>query len=160
MSFTLYELQDAYKNLLSLIEDGDDEIIQNAMKNVEDEIEIKANNYAIIIKRLEADIEMLKQESDRINQKKKSFENNVKRLKQNLEETMILLETKKLKTDKFSFNIQKNAPSLKILDEKKALENYSKTKIELDKQKLKEDIKNGLEVDYAVLESTESLRIR
>lgn len=160
MSFTLYELQEAYKNVLNLIEENDDESLQIALSNLDDEIEVKADNYAVIIKKLESDINMLKTEEERMSERRKTFENKVKYLKKNLEEAMILIDKKKFKTDKFSFGIQKNAPSLKILDEEKALEAYSKTKIELDKQRLKEDIKNGLEVDYALLESTEKLRIR
>jgi len=77
-----------------------------------------------------------------------------------LQSSMLVLDKRKFKTDLFSFNIQKNAPSLKILDESKIPEDYYKIEKKLNKNDLKEAVKKGLFEDAAKLVQTESLRIR
>lgn len=160
---TLYKLNENYEQTLNKILfndlENEDDLIEELAK-LEIVIEEKAENTAIVLKELEAQINKFKEEETRLSKRRKTLENNVKFLKSNLEDTMILQDKKKFKTEHFSFNLQKNAPSVKILDEEKALNNYKKIKEEIDKQKLKEDLKNGLELDYAVLEQSESLRIR
>lgn len=73
---------------------------------------------------------------------------------------MLLVDKKKIKTTLFSFNIQKNAPSLKIIDESKVPEEFFIIERKLNKTELKNAVKDGLYADAATLESSESLRIR
>lgn len=160
---TLYKLNDGYKKVLDQLffEDvvNEDELI-GALAKLEIEIEEKAENTAIVIKELEAQVKKYKEEEKRLSNRRKTIENNIKSLKSNLEYTMKLQDKKKFKTDHFSFNIQKNAPSVKITDEEKALKNYKRVTETVDKAKLKDDLKNGVLLDYAELVQTESLRIR
>lgn len=92
--------------------------------------------------------------------RRKSIENRINNLKEYLQATMIATDKKKFKTDLFSFNIQKNKASLKILDEEKVPEEYVEYNRTVLKDKLKKAIAGGLEVDYAELIQTESLRVR
>lgn len=163
MTTTLYELNDIYLNLLDLIETGaDDEKVQEALENIQDEIEDKADSYAIVIKALEAQNQMFKEEEKRLYSKRKANENSIARMKRNLEETMYLLDKKKFKTDKFSFNIQKNRATVKIVDEDKIPEEFKEEVITMNivKKALLEALKDGELVDGAEYVQTESLRIR
>lgn len=92
--------------------------------------------------------------------KRKSAENKVKWLKQNLQASMELQGRKKVKTDLFSFNIQKNAPSLEITNENNIDDSYYVIERKLNKRELLSDIKEGLIVDGVELKQTESLRIK
>ena len=67
---------------------------------------------------------------------------------------------KKVKTELFSFNIQKNTPSLEIRDEKNIDDSYYVIERKLNKRELLNDIKEGLIVDGVELKQSESLRIR
>lgn len=58
MNISLYELKDMYLNLMDL--DLEDEDLRAALENIDDEIEIKAENYAGVIKNLEAEVEAYK----------------------------------------------------------------------------------------------------
>lgn len=160
---TLYKLNESYKNILDKIlfenVENEEELITELAK-IEIAVEEKAENTAIVLKDLEAQINKFREEEKRLSERRRTLENNVKYLKQNLEETMFLQDKKKFKTEHFSFNIQKNAPSVKITDEEKALERYKKVVITIDKTKLRDDLKNGVILDYAELVQTESLRIR
>ena len=154
----LYELTEIYLNLKDMdIEEGD---LNSALENIDDEIETKADNIAKVLRDFDGDIEALKSEEERLAKKRKAIENRQKHLKEYLQNAMLVLDKRKFKTDLFSFNIQKNAPSLKILDESKIPEDYYKIEKKLNKNDLKEALKNGLFEDAAELVSSESLRIR
>ena len=154
----LYELTEIYLNLKDMdIEEGD---LNSALENIDDEIETKADNIAKVLRDFDGDIDALKSEEERLAKKRKAIENRQKHLKEYLQNAMLVLDKRKFKTDLFSFNIQKNAPSLKILDESKIPEDYYKIEKKLNKNDLKEALKNGLFEDAAELVSSESLRIR
>lgn len=147
-----------YLNLKDMdIEEGD---LNAALENIDDEIETKADNIAKVLRDFDGDIEALKAEEERLAKKRKAIENRQKQLKEYLQNSMLVLDKRKFKTDLFSFNIQKNAPSLKILDESKIPEDYYKIEKKLNKNDLKEAVKKGLFEDAAKLVQTESLRIR
>lgn len=154
----LYELTEIYLNLKDMdIEEGD---LNAALENIDDEIETKADNIAKVLRDFDGDIDALKSEEERLAKKRKAIENRQKHLKEYLQNAMLVLDKRKFKTDLFSFNIQKNAPSLKILDESKIPEDYYKIERKLNKNDLKEAVKSGLFEDAAELVQTESLRIR
>ena len=158
MQATLYELKEMYLNLMDLDLEGEE--LGKALENIDDEIEVKAENYAGVIKNLEAEVEAYKKEIDRMADRKRALENRIKFLKKNLEETMIELDKKKFKTNLFSFNIQRNAPGIKILDADKIPEEFVDYEKIIKKNELKKAIKEGLETDAAILVESESLRIR
>ena len=160
---TLYKLNEQYQELLDKLtyeEVENEEELLNELTKIVISIEEKAENTAIIIKKLDAEAEMIRKEEKRLYARRKAIENRRKYLLSNLEDSMILQDKKKLKTEHFSFNIQKNAPSVKIIDEEKAREHYKRVTESIDKAKLKDDLKNGVALDYAELVQTESLRIR
>lgn len=157
-NFTLYELTELYTNLMDL--DLEDEQVQEALEDIDEKIEVKADNIAKLIKGLEGQKDICKAEEERIYKRRKSIENRIENLKEYLKTTMIATDKRKFKTDLFSFNIQKNRASLKILDEEKVPEEYVEYDRKVLKDKLKKAIAEGLEVDYAELTQTESLRVR
>lgn len=154
----LYELTEMYENLLNL--DLEEEELQGHLKNIDDEIEIKAENIAKVLRSLDTEVEAYKKEIERFTLKKQSAENRAKGLKSYLQEAMEAVDKKKFKTDLFSFNIQKNAPSLRILDESKIPEDFYKIERKLDKMEFKKAVKEGLYKEAAELVQSESLRIR
>ncbi len=158
MQATLYELKDMYLNLMDLDLEGEE--LGKALENIDDEIEVKAENYAGLIKNLEAEADAYKKEIERMSKIKKSLESRASLLKSNLEQAMIELDKKKFKTNLFSFNIQRNAPGIKILDEDKIPKEFIEYEKRIKKNDLKKAIKEGLETDAAVLVESESLRIR
>lgn len=158
MQATLYELKDMYLSLMDLDLEGEE--LSKALENIDDEIEVKAENYAGVIKSLEAEVDAYKKEIERMSKIKKSLESRADYLKKNLESTMIELDKKKFKTNLFSFSIQRNAPSVKILDEDAVPEEFIEYERKIKKNDLKKAIKEGLETDAAILVESESLRIR
>ncbi|PGS81657.1 hypothetical protein COC69_05875 [Bacillus cereus] len=158
---TLYELTGQFQQIYDM-EDLDAELWTDTLESIECEIEEKADGYAKVISAINGDIDTLDNEIKRLKAKKKTAENKVKDLKRNLEQSMELTGKKKFKTALHSFTIQKNPPSVNVLDEKEIYVGYFDEEVvrKLDKKKLLNDLKLGKEIQGAVLNQTESLRIR
>lgn len=86
----LYELTSEFLQLMDMLEDEecDEQCIMDTLESVEYEIEDKADGYAKIIKSLESNVDGLSKEADRLITRKKTYENRIKWLKQNLEMCM------------------------------------------------------------------------
>lgn len=163
---TLYELTTDFMTLLEMAEDPDTDPVafEDTMEALGLEIEDKADGYAKVIRQLEGNIAACKAEIQRIKTAASTMENNIKRMKENLQDTMEVTGKRKFKTPLFSFNIQKNPPSL-VLDEVDTTRIPADYLIpqepKIDTAKLKNDIKSGKDLDgIAHLESGYSLRIK
>ena len=161
---TLYEMTEDYKMLLAMAEDPDADpaVLKDTMEGIEGAIEEKAEGYAMVMKELETSELALKNEIDRLNARRLTISNNIRCMKLSLQEAMELTGKTKFKTTLFSFGIQKNPPSVVldvdpgVLPDKYLIPQAPK----VDKAKIKEDLKNGIDIGVAHLEQTESLRIR
>ena len=158
----LYEITGEILELLTMAEDLelDQKMIQDTMEGLDFEFEEKAEAYAKIIKTMEMDIAGLDTEIQRMTKKKATIKNNIDRLKRSLEGAMIATGKRKFKTPLFGFGIQKNPPSLNVLDESKIPEEFwIEQQPKLDKKAVIAYVKEN-KVDWAELSQTESLRIR
>ena len=150
----LYQLTSNYQHVFEMLsqDDVDEQMIEDTLESIEGEIEEKADNYAKIILELEAKANARKAEAKRLTESAKIYENRIKRLKANLFDSM-----KNVGKPKFSQNGGK-AP-LKIDGE--VPEEYKKTILEDDTDKIREFLENGNELPFAHLEARgESLRIK
>ncbi len=107
---SLYELTEDYKKILELMYDGDmdEDTLKDTLELVEFEIEEKAENYAKIIKMLEGDATILKNEAERLILKKERLEKRIRLMKDSLKATMVVTGKRKIKTPLFVISIAKN----------------------------------------------------
>lgn len=163
MKMTLYQLTDTFKQVLEMAQDPsiDAQAIADTLEGIGGEIEDKADGYAKVIKELEADSDKLTAEITRLTDRKKALQNNIKRMKESLTAAMQATGKIKFKTDLFSFNVQKNPPTLVIDDENNIpTEYYIPQEPKLDTTVIKELLKSGTELGFAHLEQGEGVRIR
>ena len=159
----LYQLTNNYKTVLNMLydEDTDEQMILDTLESIEGEIEDKADNYAKIIKELEAKQNARKEEAKRLTESAKVFENRAKTLKSNLFNAMKETGKTKFVTDLFSFNIVKNGGKQTLTIDGEVPEEYTKTIIENDTDKIRQALEEGKELSFAHLEQRgESLRIK
>ena len=162
---TLYELTNDWLQLMTMLEEGaDEDVINDTLEGLDYEIEDKAEGYAKVIRNIESDIAGLKAEIERMTDRKRVLENNITRMKNNLQAAMELTGKTKFKTDLFSFNVQNN-PAAVIMDEQ-YLENIPEEYLipqepKIDKKKLAADLKAGVDLEgIAHLSVSRSLRIK
>lgn len=160
---TIYELTSEYLELLrwAEYEDMDPQALKDTTEELSGEIEDKADGYAKVIAQLNADVDGIKVEIDRLKTKKEKIENNIKRIKETLQYAMQVTGKTKFKTTLFSFGIQKNPAALKIDDATKIPEQYLiPQEPKVDNAGIKAALKDGAKYNWCHLEQSESLRIR
>ena len=166
---SLYELSGDYANFAEYMEQVElepemQEALEDALNNLGEDIEIKLENYAKIIKNFESDIAGLKAEEERLARKRKAMENSIKNMKQRMTEAMIRTGKVDIKGELFKFKVQANPPAV-VMDVNYIEDVPEKYLIaqdpKIDKKKLAEDLKAGVDLDgVAHLEASASVRIR
>ena len=162
----IYELTDSIRLLWDLMDQGelDDDVLKDAMMNSQEDLKDKLEGYCMFIRQMESDVEGISSEIERLQDRKAVLKNTIKRSKKVMQMAMETAGEKKVKGQIFTISIQANPESV-VLDEQ-YIENippeYLKVKDpELDKAKLKEDLKNGVNLEgIAHLEQNYELRIR
>ena len=159
----IYQLANNYETVLNMLynEEIDEQMIFDTLESIDGEIEDKADNYAKIIKELESKQKARKEEAKRLTDSAKVFENRVKALKNNLFNAMKETGKTKFATNLFSFNIAKNGGKQALTIDGDVPEEYTKTIIENDTDKIRKALENGENLSFAHLEPRgESLRIK
>lgn len=159
----IYDLKDSYLMIQDMILNGDEEL-EEVLKTISDEIEVKADGYASIIANLTSDIEGIKAEEKRLAERRKHLEANVFALKETLFNAMKETGKTKFKTNLFSFNIAKNGgtkPIVMKVDVSELPDDLVIIKEEPDKKAIAKYIEATGDLTYAEFgERGESLRIK
>lgn len=158
----LYQIAQNYKNLEQLLnnEEVPKNILEEALNSVSDDINVKSENICKVLKNINADIVALKEEEKRLATLRKSLENKYKNLFNYLEMTLKQLNIKKIDSKYFKISIAKNPPKLILSKDFKADSKYIKIEETINNTAIKEDLKQGVQIDGATLIQEESLRIK
>ena len=167
---SLYELTGDYAKFAEIAQQGDldddmQAMLDDALANLADDIEVKLEGYAKVIKNFESDIEGLKKEEDRLAGKRMILEHRVKSMKTAMCDAMIATGKLKVKGDLFSFTVRNNAPSV-VMDTYYVYDVPEKYLIpqapKIDRKLLAEDLKaDGAALEgIAHLKSSQSILIK
>ncbi len=172
MKQAIYEIMEDYRQLYEMATDEEmGEQFAQALKDTKESLdytlEQKAYNCAKVCKNIDYSIsqldgqaEFLKKELDRVNTKKKTFENNKKAIRNMVLEAMEFADINKFKNEEFTIYTQKST-SVKVLDVEKALaNNMAAVEIIPDKKAIGNALKAGQALDFAVLKESKNLIIR
>ena len=164
---SIYEIKCEFMTLWSILEDEltDDETLAGAFETATDDLKEKLENCCKFIANEKADIQGLKDEEARLKARRQAKENAIERLKKLMYDAMTTAGEKKLPCGTFTCSIQPN-PERVVLAEDLSIDKVPEIYLkrpepEIDKTKLKEDLKAGKDVGgIAHLERTDSIRIR
>ncbi|MDO6451750.1 siphovirus Gp157 family protein [Oceanobacillus profundus] len=159
---SLYDLTQDFLQVQALIDEGG-EGLQDTLESINLAIEDKLENIGKVIRNLEGEAEMLKNEETRLADKRKSIELNKQRLKSYVEDQLTITGKDKVKTGIFTFAMQNNPKSVKVLDENLLPRRlFIEQEPKLDKKALKDELKRiGKDSMPGVeLVQSRSLRIR
>ena len=163
MSVTLYDLTAEYMVLLDMAEDPDidPQAFADTLEALGGEIEMKADGYARAMKQLEGISATVKYEYKRLENRAKTIDKNIARMKQALQDSMVATGKTKFKTDLFSFTVRKNPASV-VIDRPTCVppEYLIPQDPKIDKKAIKAAIDRGDDITFAHLEQGESLIIR
>lgn len=157
----LYELTNDYLEVLALAEEAESQVLRDTLESIESVFDDKAENIAKVVKTLDANTQAIKAEIQRLQERKSTMENNIKGIKEYLQQEMERSGKTRIKGTLFTISIQKNPPSVRVTDEKRIPEIYFiPQEPKLSKEEIKKVLKGGGEVEGAELVQTEGVRIR
>ena len=164
MKVALYQIEQEYLNIVQSIIDAGGEITEEqetALSISKEQLQNKGVCYGFIVKELEGNIDLIDLEIKRLNALKKPLVNSIDRLKNNLSQAMQMFEVTELKTPLLKINFRKSE-SVEIEDLALLDSNYIKvvTTKTADKVAIKEAIKQGENVQGAVLVTNQNLQIK
>lgn len=155
---TLYELTGQFLDIYNM--DLDDETKADTLESIDwnSDYEEKVENYIKVIKNNEADIEARKNEIKRLTELNRADERKNERMKEVLKESMDLTGHDRVDTTLFKVSFRKSEAV--EVDDLLLPEAYKVATWKADKKRLKEDLKNGLEILGAELVERKNLSIR
>ncbi|MED5050599.1 siphovirus Gp157 family protein [Anoxybacillus rupiensis] len=156
----LYELAQNYAQLMELAEEMESDAIVDTLEALQDEIEEKAENIAKLIRNLEADVKVIKEEEQRLADRRRSIESKIVRLKAYLQEQLEVAGLQKVKRPTITVAIQSNPPSVEIADEKLIPSEFMIPQYKVDRKSILERLKNGEIIPGAKLVQGRGVRIR
>ena len=155
----LYEINNEVNEIL-LNEELDEETLAK-LDNLKWEATDKLENIAKYIRNLESDIKAFEEEEKFYKAKKTIAKNKIESLKKYTWWFLNAIWKDKFTAGNFNFNFRKST-SVNIIDEDKIWEDYTEiieTK-KIDKMKLKEDLKNWKQIEWAKLIENKNLQIK
>ena len=163
---TLYELSMDYLQLLEMAEEDelDSDVIADTLEAIEGEYSDKLDAYATIILELEADVEKIEKELDRLKDKRARLIRNITSMKDSVMCSMIDTGHRKVQGEHFTWQIQRNGGKQPMTITKDLAEipvEYKKVRYEVDKDSIRRVLESGVDLPFAQLEERgESLRLK
>lgn len=156
----LYELTQNALVLQNMLESGeiDETTYADTLEGMG--ISEKAENICKVIRNLDAKATAYKEEKDRLAKRQSECENGIKRLKESLLMHLNALDKNKLDAGLFTVSKSKTK-SVKITDEKWLHESYLEPQPpKINRKKIADDLRSGLDVAGAEFVENEYVRIR
>lgn len=163
----LYELTRQKQELLNAIADMDAEDLElsdavgDTLDALNEAIEAKAEDVASFIFSLQADSAALKQEEQRLAERRRLNDAKIERMKTYLHDMLTDAQIDRVKGLKYTIGFRKSQ-AVNVLDLDTLPEALKRTKtiVEADKTAIKQALKQGLDVPGAVLVDNRNLSIR
>lgn len=160
---SLFNITAEAQQLASALIEGElSEELENALVINQNEIQEKAINYGYAIKSIEADIETIDAEIERLKALKTSRTNAIERMKQAVLDALTIYGIEKVTSPTLNLSVRLNPEAVEIVNEYQVPDIYRKEKVTvtIDKTTIKEDIKSGFGVPGAVLVRKQRLEIK
>lgn len=161
----LYELTQAYTHLESLIDEGMEETtLVASLDAIEGAFVDKGKDVAAFIRNLETTAEAIKSAESQMAARRKALENRAASIKNYLLGNMLRTGIEKIECPLFRVTVKNNPPRVVVDDERLIPAEYMRQPEPPppmpDKKKMLEDMKQGVVIDGAHMESGKSLLIK
>lgn len=155
---TLYELTGQFLDIYNMELDEETKLDTLDSIDWQTDYENKVENYIKVIKNTEADIEARKNEIKRLTELNRADKRKIERMEGNLKESMVVTGHEQVNTTLFKVSFRKS----KAVEVEDLLlpESYKVATWKPDKKRIKEDLKNGLEILGAKLVENQNLIIK
>jgi hypothetical protein len=163
---TLFQLAQEYRAITEVLMDSgcDPQTLADTLEGESWELTLKAQNYGMVIRNLEASAAAIKEAEAQMAARRKAIESRCTMLLDRLKQGMELAGVSRLDSPYFAISIQKNPPAVEILDERQIPQAYMRQPDTPppapDKNAIAAAIKKGKEVPGAKLTQGTKLVIK
>ena len=160
----IYQIQNEYLLLINQIIENGGEVTPQQELNLQitkDQLQDKGTNYAFVIKKLDAECDIIDAEIKRLNELKKVRQNACERLKSNISHAMQIFEVDKIESPLIKISFRKSQ-SVNVADVNSLPNEYKTIKVteSADKVKIKQALLNGEEIEGCEIINNNNLQIK
>jgi hypothetical protein len=147
--YKLPEYREVFENIDWAGQLMDIEVLDQVEKPIEDKI----IDIAKVVLSIESDVEGLNTELDRLKKRKQVMDNNIEQLRNWVLYSMMAAKDRVIESSVVSVSLRKSTPRVVVEDEALIPEGYFKVETvkKLNKDKVKEDLKNQMDVPGTTL---------
>lgn len=158
---TLYELDNECMELMEMLEeDPGSEIVMDTLEALHGELDAKYEGYCKVIREMESRSKAIKEEIDRLDERKSVADNAVKKLRNALFQSMVLTGRKKIDGTIFKLLVKNNPVQLDQIPDSLPDDYMIPQEPKIDKKKLLADVKAGIDVPGVTLKQGQCLMIK
>lgn len=172
MSETLYQIEEEWQQIASLVEDSevDEQVFKDTLDAMDwnTRFKEKMDCYVMILRNTEVSIgsdegqiKAIENILETLKSSKKAKENKMKYMKENMLRAMVSTGNTKFESEKFKYWTQKVTPALVIdKEEDIPLAYYTTPEPVVDKKAIREALKDGKKLGFAHLEEQQTVRFK
>ena len=163
---TLYTIADQYLQDLQKLQDMDldEQTFADTLESLSGDLEVKATNVAMFVRNLEASTESIKAAEKQMAERRKAIEAKAERIRNYLKENMARTGITKIDCPYFALSLRNSPPAVEVINADEIPAQYfdipEPPAPVLNKNRLKDDLKNGVIVEGARLTQGSYLQIK
>ena len=160
----IYQIQNEYLLLINQIIDNGGEVTPQQELNLQitrDQLQDKGTNYAFVIKKLDAECDIIDAEIKRLTELKKVRQNACERLKANISHAMQIFEVDKIESPLIKLLFRKSQ-SVNVANVNSLPSEFKTIKVteQADKLKIKQALLNGEVIEGCEIINSQNLQIK
>lgn len=160
----IYQIQHEYLLLVNQIIENGGEVTPQQELNLQitrEQLQDKGTNYAFVIKKLDAECDIIDAEIKRLTELKKVRQNACERLKNNISNAMQIFEVDKIESPLIKLSFRKSQ-SVNVADVNSLPSEYKTIKVteQADKLKIKQALLNGEKIEGCEIINSQNLQIK
>jgi D-ribose pyranose/furanose isomerase RbsD len=157
---TLHEIVSKVSDITAQIVEANGEIspdVENQLIEIDLSLARKIDSYSVVMERLESEADYWDKKAKMMKAIADSHYKLREKLRERIKEAMIAMEKTEIRGSDVRFKLCKTQPRL-VVNEGELPLNYKRVVLEIDKEKIKADLKNQVEVPGASLQESFALR--
>ena len=160
----LYDIADGYRALMGRVCEAEgelDDALEAELDAVAGDAATKMENIVKLRAEMVLEAAALKEEEQRLAKRRKGLEGNAARLRDYLGQCLTIMGERTIRTSTHTISLAKTPPRVVLgVDEADVPDEYTETLRRVRTSEIKTALKDGAELEWAHLETGESVRIR
>lgn len=152
---SLMQLTDEYLELQKYagsIDPEEQQAFLDTLEGIDYEVGLKVDSYVVVLKSIDANIELIEEEIDRLEKIVLALKNNKSKMNDTLKQAMVLMDKNEIEGKLHKVKVVKNGGKKPLVITDEVPNNFQKLIFEDDNAKIRKALENGEELPFAHLD--------